>query len=47
MSNKKTKQPAAAPDLDPAALAQQNVLKRQRKRMARALLKRRQRKSGQ
>ena len=44
---KTTKKTAATPDLDPAALAEQNALKRQRARMARALLKRRRRKSGQ
>ncbi len=44
---KTTKKPAAAPDLDPAALAHQNVLKRQRQLMSRALLKRRRRKAGQ
>lgn len=42
-----TKTTAPTPDLDPAALARQNLLKRQRERMRRALLKRRRRKSGQ
>ena len=36
-----------SPDLDPATLAHLNVVKRNRERMAKALLKRRQRKSGQ
>ncbi|HEX4422989.1 MAG TPA: hypothetical protein VH165_33965 [Kofleriaceae bacterium] len=48
MNNRKTtKRTVATPDLDPAALAHLNVLKRQRQRMNRALLKRRRRKSGQ
>ena len=46
MKNRKTKR-VATPDLDPATLANLNVLKRQRKRISRTLLKRRQRKSGQ
>jgi len=45
MTNTKTTAPT--PDLDPAALARQNLLKRQREKMRRALLKRRRRKSGQ
>jgi hypothetical protein len=44
---KTTKKTVATPDLDPAALAQQKALKRQRFLMTRALLKRRRRKSGQ
>lgn len=48
MTNHKTsKRTAATPDLDPATLAHLNVLKRQRERMNRALLKRRRQKSGQ
>jgi hypothetical protein len=48
MPNQKTpKSTGAAPDLDPAALASLNVLKRQRQRMNRTLLKRRRQKSGQ
>lgn len=48
MTNRKTtKKTVATPDLDPATLAHLNVLKRQRERMSRALLKRRRRKSGQ
>lgn len=48
MSNRKTsKQPAATADLDPATIAHLNVLKRQRQRMSRALLKRRRAKSHQ
>jgi hypothetical protein len=47
-SRKNTKKTAASPaDLDPATLAHANLLKRQRANMARALLKRRRRKSGQ
>lgn len=46
MNNRK-KRPAAPSDLDPATLANLEILKRSRKRIARALLKRRQRKSGQ
>lgn len=42
---KKTK--VATPDLDPATLAHQKVLKLQRRQMSRTLLKRRRRKSGQ
>lgn len=47
--NQDTKQPVATPDTDPAATAaaHQDVLKRQRQRMNRALLKRRRQKSGQ
>jgi hypothetical protein len=37
----------ATPELDPAKLAQQKVLERQRKNAARALLNKRRRKSGQ
>ena len=48
MDNRKTtKRTVAAPDLDPATLAKLNVLKRQRQRMNRTLLKRRRQKSGQ
>lgn len=48
MSNRKTsKRTAASSDLDPATLASVNVLKRQRQRMNRTLLKRRRQKSGQ
>jgi len=48
MSNRKTtKSAAATPDVDPATLASVYVLKRQRERMNRTLLKRRRQKSGQ
>ncbi len=47
IKRKNTKKKVATPDLDSAAVAEQNVLTRQRKRMARALLQRRRRKSGQ
>lgn len=48
MSTRKTTKPkAAAPNLDPATLAAQKTLERQRKRINRALLKRRRQKSGQ
>jgi hypothetical protein len=48
MSNRKSTKPAAGtPDLDPATLAAQNLLKRQRQRANRTLLKRRRQKSGQ
>lgn len=48
MTNRKnTKQATATTDLDPAALAHQNLLKRQRQRISRTLLKRRRQKSGQ
>ncbi len=50
MNNRKTtKRTVATPDLDldPATLAKLNVLKRQRQRMNRTLLKRRRQKSGQ
>lgn len=47
MTNRKTTKQSATADTDPATLARQNLLKRQRERMARALLKRRRRKSGQ
>jgi hypothetical protein len=48
MNNRKTtKRTVATPDLDPATLANLNVLKRQRQRMNRTLLKRRRQKSGQ
>lgn len=49
MSKRKfNKKPTVAtPDLDPATLASQNVLKRQRQQISRNLLKRRRRKSGQ
>jgi hypothetical protein len=46
-TRKPTKRDAAAPDLDPAALAHLNILKRQRARINRTLLKRRRQKSGQ
>ncbi len=46
-NSKTTKHTVATPDLDPATLAHLNVLKRQRQRMSRTLLKRRRRKSGQ
>ncbi len=46
-TSKPTKQTVATPDLDPATLAHLNVLKRQRERMNRTLLKRRRAKSGQ
>jgi hypothetical protein len=46
-NSKTTKSAAAAPDLDPATVAHLNLLKRQRQRMSRALLKRRRQKSGQ
>jgi hypothetical protein len=42
-----TKHTVAASELDPATLASLNVLKRQRQRMNRTLLKRRRQKSGQ
>ena len=44
---KPTKTKAATPDLDPATLAKQKVLKLQRQQMSARLLKRRRRKSGQ
>lgn len=44
---KTTKTTVATPDLDPATLAQLDVLKRQRERANRVLLKRRRQKSGQ
>ncbi|MDQ3338095.1 MAG: hypothetical protein M4D80_23260 [Myxococcota bacterium] len=48
MTPRKTaKQTATTPDLDPAALAAQKALERQRRRMSRTLLKRRRAKSGQ
>jgi hypothetical protein len=48
MNNRKTtKRAVATSDLDPATLAKVNVLKRQRQRMNRTLLKRRRQKSGQ
>jgi hypothetical protein len=48
MNNRKTpKRKVATPDLDPATLANVNLLKRQRQRMSRTLLKRRRQKSGQ
>ena len=46
-TRKSTKQPAATTDLDPATLANQKLLARQRRNANRALLKRRRRKSGQ
>ena len=46
-NNKITKHTVATPDLDPATLAHLEVLKRQRHRANRVLLKRRQKKSGQ
>jgi hypothetical protein len=48
MNNRKTtKRTVATSDLDPATLANVNVLKRQRQRQNRTLLKRRRQKSGQ
>jgi hypothetical protein len=47
MKHRKTTKKAATPDVDPATLANQYALRRQRQLMARALLKRRRRKSGQ
>jgi len=48
MKNRKTiKRTVATPDVDPATLAKLNLLKRQRQRMRRTLLKRRRQKSGQ
>jgi hypothetical protein len=48
MKNRKTsKTTAATADLDPATVANQYALRRQRQLMARALLKRRRQKSGQ
>ncbi len=44
---KRTKKTPAATNLDPAALAAQKLLERQRKNANRALLKRRRRKSHQ
>ncbi len=46
-STKTTKQKVATPALDAAALADLNILKRQRERANRVLLKRRRQKSGQ
>ncbi len=46
-TRKTTKQTAATADLDPATLANLNILKRQRQLANRALLKRRRKKSGQ
>ena len=45
--SKITKHTVATPDLDPATLAHLDVLKRQRQRANRVLLKRRRQKSGQ
>ncbi len=48
MTTRKTpKRKPAAPDLDPATLAKEKVLQRQRVRINRTLLKRRRQKSGQ
>ena len=48
MSNRKTtKRTAETQDADPATLAYQNLLKRQRQRISRTLLKRRRQKSHQ
>jgi hypothetical protein len=48
MSKRFTKKKSAAtPNLDPATLAKQQLLERQRKRASRTLLKRRRRKSNQ
>jgi hypothetical protein len=44
---KTTKHTIATPDVDPATRAHLNVLERQRRHARRALLKRRQKKSGQ
>ena len=41
------KRRAAAPDLDPAALAKQKMFERLRRAISRTLLKRRRQKSGQ
>jgi len=46
-NHKTTKGAVATSDLDPATLAKVNVLKRQRQRQNRTLLKRRRQKSGQ
>jgi hypothetical protein len=46
-NTKITKHTVATPDLDAATLAHLDVLKRQRQRANRLLLKRRQQKSGQ
>lgn len=47
MSKRKNASHTVATDLDPATLAQQKLLERQRKRAHRVLLKRRRQKSGQ
>ena len=47
MTNSKTPKQTATPDLDPATLAHLNVVKLQRERANRVLLKRRRQKSGQ
>lgn len=48
MSNRQsTKRTETTADLDPASLARYNLLKRQRQRIARTLLKRRRQKSHQ
>ncbi len=47
MTTKKIRKNTSTSDLDPAALARFNLLKRQRENMNRALLKRRRQKSGQ
>jgi hypothetical protein len=47
MNPPKTTRTVATSDLDPATLAKVNLLKRQRQRMHRTLLKRRRQKSGQ
>jgi hypothetical protein len=46
-TSKTTKSTVATSELDPATLARVNLLKRQRHRMNRTLLKRRRQKSGQ
>ena len=46
-NNKITKHTVAKPDLDPASLPQLDVIKRDRQRQNRLLLKRRRQKSGQ
>lgn len=46
-TRKTTKRTDATSDLDPATLAKQELLKRQRQRINRTLLKRRRQKSGQ
>lgn len=47
MNKRQTPMQKSTPALDPAKLAEQKVLERQRKNAARALLNKRRRKSGQ